>query len=338
MTKKILLIKKGAIGDVLMTTPLIRQLNKSGYTVDYIVGKSASIAIKDNPYIDNIFVINDDMFGARNVFKLAKYYVGMRNKYDYVFILDKHWYFVLLAKLIGGITVGFSRDILAKYLLHKMVNYNDVNRYQVEYYLDLLSGSEIDKANYQDLDMDFIIRDADYLKIDNYLKDNKIDKYIVIVNSGGNNSFEKTGIRMLPMQRFKELAEYLINTGNIVILSGGKVDSKNNQELMQLLNYPKGIYNVAGKLELSETGALFSKAEHIYTTDCGAMHLAVSVAKNKFTGYFSITSPRHFLPYFLQKNARWYDENIYNINYQLYGDIRSNEPEYFTNLQFPKDL
>lgn len=336
--KKILLIKKGAIGDVLMTTPLIRQLNKSGCKVDYVVGKSASIAIKDNPYVDNIFILDDDTFNAKNLFKLARYYTSMRNKYDYVFILDKHWYFIFLAKLIGGITVGFSRDTIAKYLLNKAVEYNDVNYYQVNYYLDLLNISGLSFANYKDNTIDFVVKEIDHLKVVSYLKDNKIDKYVVIVNSGGNSAFEKTGIRMLPMSKFQGLVQALIENGNRVILSGGKADYDNNQEVLQLLNYPKNLYNIAGKLSLSETAALFSSSNHVYTTDCGAMHIAKVVAHDKFTAYFGATNPQHILSKNLMKNAIWYDDGIYNIDYQLYGKTRLNEPDYFMKLQFPRDL
>lgn len=42
--QQILFFKIGAIGDVLMTTPLVRQVKKSGAEVGYFVGKrSASV-------------------------------------------------------------------------------------------------------------------------------------------------------------------------------------------------------------------------------------------------------------------------------------------------------
>lgn len=336
---RILLIKKGALGDVLMTTPLIRQLkNSQNCQIDYIVGKSSALILKDNPYIDQLHVLDDDVFMSKNVFKLAKYYFSLRGKYDYVFVLDKHWYFALLTKLIGGVLVGFYRDLPSRYLLNKMVRYDNVNHYQGYYYLDLLTACNLCAVNYEDIKLDLIVTTTDIANVCTKLNSLNVGDYVVIVNSGGNNSFEKTGIRMLPQKVFQQLVQVLLESGTTVILSGGKVDFENNQKLICLLGNPAKLYNFAGDLSFSETGALFASATHVYTTDCGAMHLAVSVIPHKFTGYFAITSPKHFLPICLQSHARWYDEAIYNKNYQLYGEMRGKEPQYFTQLQFPRDL
>jgi ADP-heptose:LPS heptosyltransferase len=57
---KILLIKRGAIGDLLMATPLVRQLKQQlNCPLDIIVGKSASAALILNPYLDKQFILPD---------------------------------------------------------------------------------------------------------------------------------------------------------------------------------------------------------------------------------------------------------------------------------------
>ncbi|MDD3266700.1 MAG: glycosyltransferase family 9 protein [Burkholderiales bacterium] len=336
--RKILLIKKGAIGDVLMTTPLIRQLNKLSYSIDFITSKSSAVAIQDNPYIDKQYLLDDNDFTLRNIHKLARFYLGLRKQYEYVFVLDKHWYFALIAKLVGGVTVGFYRDGLNKYLLDKTVIYNDVTRYQVDYYLDLLNASGIGMAYYDDIKLDLIINQQSTNYVTTILNQYQITEYVVIINSGGNNSFEQTGIRMLPMVKFKELVVSLLKNGETVVLSGGKVDYDNNQHLIEILGNPEKVYNLAGVFKFSETGELFSKAKHVYVTDCGALHLAITTIPNRFTAYFGVTNPRHIVPEKLIKNTIWDDEGIYNISYQLYGKLRSIEPTYFTKLQFPKDL
>lgn len=337
--KKILLIKKGALGDVLMTTPLVRQLKQGNQCrVDYITSKSSAIVLKDNQYIDKLYELNDSVFQLKNIIKLAKFYLSLRNQYDYVFVLDKHWYFALVAKLIGGITIGFYRDKLSKYLLNRIAIYNNVERYQGDYYLDLLNISGIILANYEDIQLDLMITDINQQKVDNVLQQNNISNYAVVINSGGNNSFEKTGVRMLPQDKFIDLVNSLLAQYKTVILSGAQVDYDNNQQLMQHINNPSHLYNFAGKLSFSETGVLFKKSEHVYVTDCGALHLAIIAAPNKFTAYFGVTNPRHIVPEYLMKNSIWYDKNIYNESYQLYGALRANEPNYFSKLSFPRDL
>ncbi|ENN95565.1 glycosyl transferase family protein, partial [Methanocaldococcus villosus KIN24-T80] len=54
---KILLFKIGAIGDALMTTPLIRQLRKNfpNAQIDYLIGKHAHAVLEGNIYLNNLY-------------------------------------------------------------------------------------------------------------------------------------------------------------------------------------------------------------------------------------------------------------------------------------------
>ena len=69
---KILLFKTGAIGDTLMTTPLVRQLRQSypKARIDYLIGKSASQALLNNPNINNIIKFDEAIFFKKKPLKL----------------------------------------------------------------------------------------------------------------------------------------------------------------------------------------------------------------------------------------------------------------------------
>ncbi|MBK0003579.1 glycosyltransferase family 9 protein [Erwinia sp. S38] len=58
--KTILLLRnEGTVGDVVVSTPLIKCLYESGYTVDLLVTKSSCAAVKYNPYIRTIYKADD---------------------------------------------------------------------------------------------------------------------------------------------------------------------------------------------------------------------------------------------------------------------------------------
>ena len=58
--KNVLLLRnEGTIGDVVVTTPLVKCLYKSGYTVDLLLTKSSSVAVKYNPYVRNVYEAED---------------------------------------------------------------------------------------------------------------------------------------------------------------------------------------------------------------------------------------------------------------------------------------
>ena len=54
-----------------------------------------------------------------------------------------------------GASCGYARDMISNLVLHKSVAYNDINRYQGMYYLDLLSASQLTGANYKGFEIGF---------------------------------------------------------------------------------------------------------------------------------------------------------------------------------------
>lgn len=338
---KILLIKRGAMGDVLMATPLIRQLKLMlNCRIDILIGKLSSEITQDNPYIDQQYILEDNKFKLRGFIHLALYLIKMRGSYEYVFILDKHWYFNLMAKLLGAQTIGFGRDYFSNILLSQAVKYHDVTRYNVLYYLDLLKASRLATPNYNDIKLDLIIKDNDKYIIDKLLIDNNIQNFVVVVNSGGNNGYEKTGIRMLPQTQIIQLLELLLsNEDVVVILLGGTNDDSNYAEYKRVLKQAPRIFNFAGKLKVSESAYLISQADKFYTTDCGAMHMGVAMGiGRKMCAFFGPTNPKHFLSneYIQNNTAIWSDEPVYDPEYQMRG-IKKQIP-YFQNLDIKEVL
>ncbi len=333
--KRILLIKRGAMGDILMTSPLIRQLrqNYPNSQIDYCLAKPFESVLFKNQNLNNIIALDDKVFTIKGILKFIKFLLSIRHKYDYVFILDKHWYFNIMSRVIGATTIGFCRDRLSKLLLSKSVEYNNVNRYQVLYYLDLLNASNLTVPNYEDINLDLAISNGDKLNVANKLSELQIDRYIVIVNSGGNNQYETSGIRMLPEEKVLQLIKILLDRGLKLILLGGNQDKENYAHYINVLNNHESLYNFAGVLSLASSAWLIKKAEHFYTTDCGAMHLGVAMKiYAKMTAFFGPTNPRHIIPLEYLNRAFWNDESIYDPNYQLYGNINSKHHRFFNNI------
>lgn len=333
---KILLIKKGAIGDLLMATPLIRQLKTKlkNCQLDIMVGESSAVALKGNKYLDNQIILNDKYFKLSGVTKFARQLYKVRNDYDFIFILDKHWYFSLLvSKLTNSIVIGYARENIAKAFLDKYVEYHDVTRYHSYYYLDLLDKTGIAHADYQDVTLDLTVTYADECAALDFITLQALENYVIVVNSGGNNAFEQNGLRMLPEDKVLQLINKLLLQEKIIILGGAQIDFEHNELYRKKLNYHPRLINAAGKLSLAESAYLFKHADHVYTTDCGAMHIGVACnLYAKMTTFFGPSNPQHILPPDYLEYAHWGDEDIYSTSYQLYGKIRKKEPPYFVDL------
>jgi len=329
---KILLIKRGAIGDILMTTPLVRQLrqNLPNAVIDYCVAFSFKVVLENNKYLDNIIALDDKMFNLNGLFGFMQFAFSVRKKYDYIFILGKSWQINLLGKIFSGIKIGYAREAISKFLLDKYVIYNNILRYHGLYYLDVLKISGLGCPNYSDIELDLLITEKDRTAVLDKCNAYNLQGFVIVVNSGGNNQYESGGIRMLPKDKILELLNALLRHHQVILL-GGYVDRSNYTDYFEKLNCPTNLFNWAGELSLAQSTYLISLAKHVYTTDCGAMHLGV-VAQlgNKMTCFFGPTHPQHVLPENKGFRIYWSDQDIFDKSYPLLGTELTQK--YFKNL------
>jgi ADP-heptose:LPS heptosyltransferase len=370
MQQRILIVKRGAMGDVLMATPFLRQLRTvfPKAQIDFLTTTSFANVLTNNPTLTKIISVTPDFFNLQNSISTIRYFLKLRHQYDYVFALDKHYYFNFLISLVGGISVGFVRESISRLFLTKYITYNDISRYHALYYLDLL-GAIGHEPNYNDLNLDFfsepiteaterlLLKNKLYskrskfeipdeqrgLQIVNNVQNQKdqmmiepsIPNYIVVINSGGNNAFEQSGIRMLPSHKIIEILTNLLKT-HPVILIGSSIDENNYDSYIKIINN-HNLYNLAGILSLSDSAHILKHATNIYTTDCGAMHLAISQnCQDKMVCFFGPTNPNHVLPPDKRIITYWDDQDIYDPRYALTGRISKKKLDYFTKLNIQK--
>lgn len=355
---KILLIKRAALGDILMATPLIRQLKQKvpNLQLDFLVSDEFAGVLKNNQHIDNLITLPASNFSLKKIFNLLKFAISIRGKYDYVFILDKHYYFNFIGRVISKSTVGFVRETISRLFLRYQIRYDDVMRYHGLYYLDLLKASELASPDYSDYKLDFNISANDVAIAEKILLEYGLIKneFIIVINSGGNNQFESGGVRMLPENKIVILINgILVAKQGKVVLLGSRNDEINYNNYLKLVNIRNAhswldresrqtatdIINLAGKLSLEQSAALMCYAQKIYTTDCGAMHIAVSTGLfDKLFCFFGPTCPDHVLPpkaTDLGIGYYWADMEIFDKRYPLYGKVPKYN-RYFTKLNLEK--
>lgn len=331
---RVLLMKRGALGDVLMATPLIRQL-KTCYPqlcIDFLVSEECKISIANNPYLTNIIAVKNDLFSISKIFQMVNFVAQLRYKYDYVFILDKHYYFNFLGRIISENTVGYIRDNISRIFLKYQVKYNDVRRYHSLYYLDLLKISTLVLPDYANCSLDFVTTQSDHDFIASVLAQYNLtaNQFVIVINSGGNQLFENSGIRMLPLSKILRLIKQLSIFKKVVLL-GNKKDKIHYNNYLIKLNH-NNVLNLAGELTLQQSAVLMRYASKIYTTDCGALHVAISQGLFKqLYCFFGPTHPAHVIP--LDKGINYYygDEEYLQVSYQLYGKLPL-KTDYFLNL------
>jgi len=309
---RITLIKYGAMGDILMTTPLLRQL-RSLFTeaeIDYWLAQPFQGLLAGNPHLSQVIPFSERaMIDRPGEFLSVVQKIHARH-YDAIFVLDKHPIFGLLARLGGAPhRAGFARNATMSWMVNNSIPYGAL-RHEVFYYLDLLQcvGAQPD---YTDLELDYYPRDSAWNQSEAFFSPGK---YAVCINSGGNNVREASHVRRLPAPLFEEALRQLAQHGSVALI--GSAADRAFYESCQL---PEQVLNLAGQLSLPQSARLLEQSAHIWSTDCGAMHLASAVRAKSIATVWGPTHPLRKKPLITPGHALWKDESAYDPAYEIWG-------------------
>jgi len=122
--KKILILRFSSLGDIILTTPLLKILRKNypDAQIDYCTKKSYSDILKYNPAVSNVLEVSDDMDFAE--LRLLKK-ILIKNKYDLVIDLHNNLrtFYLKLSLRLRTSVVTFKKYSYRKFLLvHFKIN------------------------------------------------------------------------------------------------------------------------------------------------------------------------------------------------------------------------
>jgi lipopolysaccharide heptosyltransferase II len=320
---KILFFKLGAIGDVIMTTPLIRQTKKSFPTakIDYLVGEYSAPVLEGNKYLNKIIRFDEKTFVKMYIFSWL-WLIGKirRRHYDLVFVLDRHWIFNLTAYLAGIRTrVGFDRlGKEGKFLTHKV--YYGPPRHDIYCYLDLLKALG-GMVNYKDWKEDLFLTIKDRAFALTYWKKHNLRgrKVIAIAPGGAINPAQSLPAKIWPTDRYVELIRRLKKKGYEIVLIGAATDKGFEKQIIQKVN----VLSLIGKTNIKQSAAIMQKASLVICNDSGPMHIAETVNK-KIISLFGPTDPRKLAPLWKESKYLW---KLKKPTYDVYGKHRGSGNE-----------
>lgn len=298
--KKILIIRPRAIGDVILTTPFIRNLKKTmpDAKIDFLLEPFVAPVLYGNPNINNILVFKryapkkelpavakmrkNEMQNISSNVKIFKNNMDMlfylnRQKYDIVFDLWGNFRTIIISVLTGAkYRVGFVYK-LRKFFYNIPVAPDIIPKYNVNYYFDLLKPLCIQPDNEQ-TEIYYSREDEQY--ITNFVNDLKKDGSKLI----GINPMGSWITKRWPEEKFIELINLLLKELSdikiILIWGPGELDSvskiksffKNNKEVI-----------VAPETNINQLAALIKKLDVLVTNDGAPKHIAVAVGTKTIT-------------------------------------------------------
>jgi heptosyltransferase-2 len=257
---KILIVKIGAIGDVITCLHLLTYYKKEfpNAHITWIVGSAAEPILKMTAMVDEILVVDEArLFQGSWVVRLKEIlHLQMKlfgKRFNRVLICHRDWRYKILTSTV------FCRK---KVSLVK----NSTARTR---FANIYRGVE-----YLQMAFDIVKPDIDQfpLPILNLFEKESINtnlKQIVIVPGGAENILANNALRRWPIENYVSLVKKLVSFGYEISIAGSQTDE-------WVIPYFSSIphNNFVGKTDLNQLARLLKKSRLLITHDCGPLHLA----------------------------------------------------------------
>ena len=256
--KKILVIRFSSIGDMVLTTPVIRCLKQQlpGCEVHYLTKNQFKPILVNNPYIDKIITIEHKIDEVVDVLRAEEY--------DHIIDLHKNFRSLAIRKKLGVKAtsfpkLNFQKWILVHFKLNRMPHLHIVDRY-----FKAVKSLEV-KNDLKGLD--YFIPEEDEVLLSSLPVAFRL-RYVGFVIGG------KHRTKQLPVEKAVDI---LSGIDVPVIILGGPEDRAQAEEIIREL---KGdVLNACGKYNLNQSASLVKQANVIVSNDTGLMHIAAAFDK-----------------------------------------------------------
>ncbi|CAN5118152.1 glycosyltransferase family 9 protein [soil metagenome] len=277
---KILIIRFSSIGDIVLTTPVIRtaKVQLENAEVHFCTKIKYYSLLKANPYIDKIICLEDSLADLINTLK--------KEKYDYIIDLHNNLRTRIIKSSLRVISYSFNKLNYLKWLMVKFKVSKLPNVHIVDRYMGTVKALGIKKDT---LGLDYFIPDEEIIKPDQ-LPESFRTGYIAYAIGG------QHATKILPVNRMIELCDKI---NKPIVLIGGKEDYENGEKIAQFfhktensapyeaslleLNKKTEILNTCGKYNLNQSASLIKQARVVFSHDTGMMHIAAAFKKEIFS-------------------------------------------------------
>ena len=260
---KILIIQTAFIGDLVLTTPLIRALGRH-HRLHVLVTPVTANLLHGRPDVERV-VVYDKRSGDRGAAGMMRIVTRLRReRYDRVVSPHRSLRSALIAFLCGASQrVGFDNAAAAR-LYNRRIAY-DQSLHEIERNLALAGGGDYTR---DDLRPNVHADSQDREAVDRLLPR---DRTAVRVAMAPGSVWST---KRWPLSYFQAVTREICKLGMEVVLVGGAGDSELCQQIKNCA--PSSVINTAGQLTLRGSAELLRRCVLLLSNDSAPMHLSVA--------------------------------------------------------------
>jgi ADP-heptose:LPS heptosyltransferase len=255
---KFLIIRFSSIGDIVLTTPVIRCLKQQvpDAEVHFLVKDKFRSVVEHNPYIDKIHVL---AHSSELMIEELK-----TENYDYIIDLHHNTKTLRVKKALKKKSFSFYKLNIQKYFLTAFKVNLLPKVHIVDRYLKTVKSFGV---NNDGAGLDYFIAKEEETKLSDIPASHHAG-YIACVIGAAH------GTKKWPVHKWKEFCSQMKHP---IILLGGSEDKVAGDEIAAVDTIK--VYNACGKFKLNESADLVRKAKLVITHDTGLMHIAAAYKK-----------------------------------------------------------
>lgn len=285
--EKFLIIRFSSIGDIVLTTPVIRCLRKKypDAEIHFLTKNAFKDIVDQNPSINKVHTLNDS-------FELMLHQLKTE-AYDHIIDLHHNLRTLRIKRFLKEVpSSSFKKLNVEKFILTNFKINTLPAKHIVDRYMETVASLGVVNDG---LGLDYFIPKMDEIKSDD-LPASHVHGYVGIVIGAA------LATKKLPLHKLKELCAAI---NHPIVLLGGKEDYEDGK-LIAALDDIK-IYNACGKFNLNESASLVKGAKLIITHDTGLMHIATALQKPVISIWGNTVPAFGMYPYYGTNKRQQYD-------------------------------
>ncbi|MFN7494651.1 MAG: glycosyltransferase family 9 protein [Cyclobacteriaceae bacterium] len=267
---KILVIRFSSIGDIVLTTPVVRVLKKQlkGSVVHFLIKKQFASIVESNPYIDKVHTFAGDLSHLMGELKLEQF--------DYIIDLHKNFRSYRIRWTLGVKTLSYRKLSVEKFLLTKFGIDFMPGRHITQRCLDAVLPLGVKDDG---LGLDYFIPQKDQVDAQQLPKAHQAGFVAIVI---GASYFTKK----LPVHQLQALCREIQQP---IILVGGKEDAVEGEQIASVDTVR--IFNACGKFNLHASADLLRQSRLVISHDTGMQYIACALQK-RVLAIWGGTSPK----------------------------------------------
>jgi ADP-heptose:LPS heptosyltransferase len=300
---RILIFRYDRIGDMIVTTPILRALKTINpqMRIDVLVSASNAEIVRQNPFVNNLEILET------NWARLLRQIVRLRKRrYDVVlnFIFNRTTGPGILANLVApdGFKVGQGPDRYAFYF-NRLVKVRRFEQHMLESYVSMIEETFGLTVNREELTIDVTVGDIAQRAVDEWMKkyslrrrsqSESLGKPFIVLNPSAKDEDRSIGVHQV-----LALARSLSGKSQfrLVVLDspGNKLMSdaiRNKSEFQESI-----IYRTLTPEPLGELASLIGGALLVISPDTSIVHFASAMQTPVLAIYAPINASQEWLPY-----------------------------------------